>query len=278
MRGTQLRLFAALMAVLFVVAGCADDAGQDTVEDAGTVMPKDELIVQATERCAEVNETFEEVDFEEEPGLVADELEAFVADLRALPPPDEDQETFETLLTELEESAEAWRAAEEAPEDEKGEAVGAAFESFGPAEAAAVEFGIGALQDCGREAVEADPDAERVEVTAREYEFDLPETVPAGPVAFVMSNEGEEPHHMVVVRFKGDETVEDVFAAEEAGEDPEEFVEDIGDSATAPPGEETVLNADLTPGRYAMLCFVSAPDGEPHALKGMHTEFEVEEG
>jgi uncharacterized cupredoxin-like copper-binding protein len=122
---------------------------------------------------------------------------------------------------------------------------------------------------------EPDPDAERVDVTAREYEFDIPATVPAGPVSFVLSNEGEEPHHMVVVAFTGDETVEDLFAAEEAGEDPEQFVEDIGDSPAATPGEETVLNADLSPGRYAMLCFISAPDGEPHAIKGMHAEFTV---
>jgi hypothetical protein len=274
MRGLRLRLFAALVAALLVVAGCGN-AEQDTAEDAGTVMPKDEAIAAVTERCAQVNETFEEVDFEEEPGRVADELEEFAADVRAMPPPAEDQEALESLLTALEDSAATWREAAEAPEGEKGEAVGAAFESFGPAEEAAVEFGIGPLQDCGREVEEPDPDAERVDVTAREYEFDIPATAPAGPVSFVLSNEGEEPHHMVVVAFTGDETVEDLFAAEEAGEDPEQFVEDIGDSPAATPGEETVLNADLSPGRYAMLCFISAPDGEPHAFKGMHAEFTV---
>lgn len=211
-------------------------------------------------------------------GLVQGELEAFAADVRAMPAPEEGQDTLDSLVSALEDSAAAWREAEEAPEEDKEEALGAAFDSFGPAEEAAVEFGVGPLQDCGREAAEADPDATPVAVTGREYEFDLPETVPAGPVAFTLANEGEEPHHMVVVRFLGEETVQDVFAAEEAGEDPEKFVEDVGDSPSAAPGEETVLNADLSAGRYAMLCFISAPDGEPHALKGMHAEFTVEGG
>lgn len=54
--------------------------------------------------------------------------------------------------------------------------------------------------------------------------------------------------------------------------------DEVDHPAAATSGEETVLNADLSAGRYAMLCFISAPDGEPHALKGMHTEFTVGEG
>jgi hypothetical protein len=36
-----------------------------------------------------------------------------------------------------------------------------------------------------------------------------------------------------------------------------------------------VLTEALGPGRYAMVCFIPAPDGVPHALKGMVSEFTV---
>jgi hypothetical protein len=36
---------------------------------------------------------------------------------------------------------------------------------------------------------------------------------------------------------------------------------------------------DLVPGqRYALVCFVSGPDGQAHAIKGMNAEFRAEEG
>lgn len=43
----------------------------------------------------------------------------------------------------------------------------------------------------------------------------------------------------------------------------------------AQPGEEAVLNAELTPGVYGMACFVDEPDGIEHFFKGMRTVFEV---
>ena len=64
--------------------------------------------------------------------------------------------------------------------------------------------------------------------------------------------------------------------------DPEEagLVEDVegGDSPLAAPGgeDEEVMNVDLEPGNYAMLCFIGGPDGTPHAFMGMAEEFTVE--
>ena len=39
--------------------------------------------------------------------------------------------------------------------------------------------------------------------------------------------------------------------------------------------ESKYVNADLTPGTYAVFCFISAPDGTPHYKKGMLAKFTV---
>jgi hypothetical protein len=44
----------------------------------------------------------------------------------------------------------------------------------------------------------------------------------------------------------------------------------------APDGEdEEVISFDLEPGNYGALCFISGPDGTPHAFMGMQKEFTV---
>jgi hypothetical protein len=42
-------------------------------------------------------------------------------------------------------------------------------------------------------------------------------------------------------------------------------------------GESQLVTADLEPGRYALLCFISdRQGGPPHAVKGMVDELEIE--
>jgi hypothetical protein len=42
------------------------------------------------------------------------------------------------------------------------------------------------------------------------------------------------------------------------------------------PGKKAFFEADLTPGEYGMICFVSdAKDGKPHVAHGMATQFKV---
>jgi hypothetical protein len=120
------------------------------------------------------------------------------------------------------------------------------------------------------EELSPDPEAEQVEITAVEYEFEnMPPTVGAGRVSFIMQNDGDEPHFMALAQLEEGVTVEEVLEAEAAGENPNQLIErEVGFSRTAKPGDESVLNANLEPGTYGMVCFIEAPDGKPHALKG----------
>lgn len=116
------------------------------------------------------------------------------------------------------------------------------------------------------------PDASQVEVTAVEYDF-LFDAPSPGAVSFVMMNEGEEPHFMGIGKLAEGVTVEEAINAE----DPSEVTEWTAESAIAAPGEQAVLSFEnLEPGEYGMVCFVPAPDGEPHAYKGMAVGFTVE--
>lgn len=275
------------------LAGCADgtstdDAGGDggvTAEPAGA----DAYLAAVEERCAQVNEelnALEEQFPEETPedavGYLAgwaDAVEGFVTDVEAMEVPADLADGSEEVLAALSDVVTAFRGAAEEIEggNEDVESVGGeAFGSLGPAEAAAGEHWKLALESCGEEEVVADPDAAQVAVVATDYAFEIPD-VGAGPTAFTMTNEGEEPHFMVIVKMKDGATVAEALAAEQAGEDPEAFVEEeVGDSITAPPGMTAVINADLTPGTYGMLCFVSTADGTPHVALGMAQEFTVE--
>jgi hypothetical protein len=126
-----------------------------------------------------------------------------------------------------------------------------------------------ALAECGYETVE---------VSGVEYAFEgLPETIAAGTAGFSFTNEGAEPHEMVVFRIDDGVTgsVDELLAAPE--EEAEQNLTFAG-AAFAEPGQSGVSFMELEPGRYAAACFVpvgGAEDGPPHFVHGMTAEFEV---
>jgi uncharacterized cupredoxin-like copper-binding protein len=114
----------------------------------------------------------------------------------------------------------------------------------------------------------------RVAVTAVEYEFQgVPETLPPGETVFTFENAGAEQHEMALARLKEGKTVEELLELPDSEADT--FIDFIGLVMAGPGQSPGGLVVDLTPGTYAFVCFMEAPDGEPHALKGMYAQFEV---
>ena len=77
-----------------------------------------------------------------------------------------------------------------------------------------------------------------------------------------------------VVRIAGDEPLQALFASEEGFES----IELVAVAGPYDPGTEAtvVFTESLSPGRYALLCFVEDPEsGLPHVALGMFSEFEV---
>jgi hypothetical protein len=279
---------AALAAVLLTTTACGTDAEPAANAPEVTQVDADGFAAAVEERCVQTNEEIMAAEEEfsgETPedaagffAAFADAIDGFVDDVGAMDAPDEVAEGAEQLLDQLAASSSAMRGASEefanGSEDFEGVA-GPAFGAITQAEATALEvLGI-SLQGCGEETVVAAADAEQISVIATDYAFEIPE-VPAGKVAFTMENAGDELHFMYVVKMNEGATLAEALEAEAAGDDPEQFVaEDIGESSTVGPGQTSVLNAELTPGTYGMLCFISSPDGAPHAALGMAEEFTV---
>lgn len=126
---------------------------------------------------------------------------------------------------------------------------------------------------------------ERVDVTAVDYAFEgVPETLGAGTVSFAFSNEGTEMHEMLMVRYKDPSTtIEDLMKLSDR--EAQKVIDFLG-ASFGPPGASDVESKSLTPGKYALLCFVPVgstsekaarkADGPPHVARGMSAEFTVE--
>jgi len=114
-----------------------------------------------------------------------------------------------------------------------------------------------------------------IDLNLTEYAFNFDESeITSGDIAFNVSNIGGEEHQVVLAKFPEDLDVEEAIRSEE---DPE-GIEAVGEVDPLDPGADTsfLFTEPLEAGRYVMVCFVEAADGEPHALKGMWAEFTIE--
>jgi hypothetical protein len=118
-------------------------------------------------------------------------------------------------------------------------------------------------------------DATVVEVDATEYAFEFPDGIKSGKTAFRMVNRGDEIHILGFGRLKDGATFEQVKASLERGEDDPGLLEDESITGIAGPDDSATTNAELTAGTYVAYCFLPAPDGESHYLKGMLVPFTV---
>lgn len=117
---------------------------------------------------------------------------------------------------------------------------------------------------------EVDADATPVPVTATEFAFDLDVPTEAGRHSFVMANEGEEPHLLILLQLEEGATLEDAMASEG-----EEGVVTSFESDVAAPGSEAVVTADLTAGDWVLICPIPDAEGTTHVEHGMVQEFTI---
>jgi hypothetical protein len=242
------RVMAAVLAASLLLGACGDDDEAANGDDTTTT----------TDGATEASEFCElSASLDEQGGPPNEEQ---LSELAAAAP----EEIADAMSFIVERFGESGEAAFEEPE--VGQRIGA-VESWEAENCPQAEV----------EAVEPDPDATQIAVTADDYSFEIDGDVPAGKVAFVMDNRGEEPHELDLVRLNDGTTREDLEAAAEEGlEAVQSLIQgEVGSSAEAAPGESVVLNADLEPGAYGMGCFVRADDGSLHFELGMRTVFTV---
>jgi hypothetical protein len=113
--------------------------------------------------------------------------------------------------------------------------------------------------------------ARTVFVTASDFSFSAPDSVPAGVTTFQLVNRGPELHHMQLIRLEQGKTFADFGEAMKNPGPPPAWVTFVGGPNAGIPDGRAVVNvtATLTPGNYVLLCMIPSPDGTPHYRKNM---------
>jgi len=120
----------------------------------------------------------------------------------------------------------------------------------------------------------APPGANVVTITATDYAFSAPDSIPAGLPTFRMVNPGREPHQAVVAGAPGKTFAELEAALLKEGPFPE-WLTFPGGAGVVSSGDSSIVTANVPPGNYLILCFIPSLDGTPHILKGMHRRLVV---
>lgn len=109
-----------------------------------------------------------------------------------------------------------------------------------------------------------------------EYEFVVVQPLRKGRHTFYVINRGTQIHQASFVRLNPGASAEDVLTAlrqDKPGRLPGTL---IGGMSGLEPGREGTFTAELTPGRYAIMCLFSTDRSESHAAKGMVMNFTVQ--
>lgn len=119
-----------------------------------------------------------------------------------------------------------------------------------------------------------------VSLTASEYAFAAPDTIPAGWTTFRMANHGEEIHYGLIVQLEAGRTVREMVdayaeAIRTSGPRPK-WVRRFGGPGGAAPGDSSNVTQYLDPGSYVWVCPVEDDSGQPHFAKGEFQPFLVQ--
>lgn len=109
-----------------------------------------------------------------------------------------------------------------------------------------------------------------VTITATEYGYQLSATpVHSGLTTITLVNDGQQLHHLQLVRLADGKTVADLTAALMAHAPLPAWVVLEGGPNGARPGHSVNATMVLEPGQYAMYCRIPDPEGHAHWTKGM---------
>ena len=119
----------------------------------------------------------------------------------------------------------------------------------------------------------ARPTSTTVTITATDFTFAAPDTIPAGQVTLRLVNAGKELHHAVLVRLGEGKTVADFQAGmqqmmQHPGPPPP-WISFRGGPNTVDAADTAVVTVTLDPGQYVLICVIPSADGVPHVAKGM---------
>jgi len=128
-----------------------------------------------------------------------------------------------------------------------------------------------AASACARKQEEASkpPVPPTVTITAADYVFSAPDTIPAGVVRVRLVNRGPSLHHVQFVQLGEGKTLDSLVAALQHAGPPPAWVRMVPGPNPPAPNASAELVTTLAAGNYAIVCFVPDDHGVPHFAKGM---------
>lgn len=112
-----------------------------------------------------------------------------------------------------------------------------------------------------------------VTITATDYAFGAPDTIPAGLTTLRLVNHGKELHHASLVRLGEGKTMADfeagLAAAMKDHTPPPAWISFVGGPNAVTLGDTAIATESLAPGSYVLACWIPSADGVPHIMKGM---------
>lgn len=117
--------------------------------------------------------------------------------------------------------------------------------------------------------------ASDVKITLADYSFSVSAPLTAGAHTIAVTSAGPQPHEVQIVRFTPGKAFDDFakWVQHPVGPPPASA---IGGVSTLTPGHSAQFTVTLTPGDYALLCFVpDTKDGKSHIAHGMVQTFKI---
>jgi uncharacterized cupredoxin-like copper-binding protein len=114
-----------------------------------------------------------------------------------------------------------------------------------------------------------------VHVDEGDFSFAATANIAPGHHVVRVRNNGAQPHEVLLVQLPPDGSIAEFGEAVAKGVDSPPPGKPIGGITGLQPGSEAVFTADLTPGKYGLICFFPDEEGALHFSRGMMTEVTV---
>jgi len=118
--------------------------------------------------------------------------------------------------------------------------------------------------------------AQEIRVVSTEYAFHAPARARPGIHRVTLVNHGRDVHHLVIARLTDSLDAQHAFQLLVENRPAPPDVHDVGGPNATEPGDSSFAWVLLEPGRYMISCFIQAPDGTLHVMKGMFGQIDVD--
>jgi len=117
--------------------------------------------------------------------------------------------------------------------------------------------------------------AQDLRVVSTDFAYRAPTRTRPGVHRITLVNHGRDVHHLVIARLTDSLDAQRAFQLIVRNQPAPAEVHDVGGPNAAAPGDSSVAWVRLEPGRYMLSCWITAPDGQLHVMKGMFAQLDV---